>query len=68
MKEKEKLMSDLELVSNNKESTHKIFVDNLEEVQKFDPVEYFETDEKLLGNKTNRMKKSQLDKIKVKFN
>jgi hypothetical protein len=54
-------------MDNNKESTHKIFLEDINEVEKFNPVEYFETDERLLGNKTNRLKKSQLDKIKVKF-
>ncbi len=50
---------------DNNEGTHKIFFDDESEVLKFDPVEYFETDEKLLKNKTNRIKKSQLDKVKV---
>ena len=51
--------------NHNKESTHKIFVDSVDEVVNFNPVEYFETEENLLGNKTNRMKKSQLEKVKV---
>jgi hypothetical protein len=60
-------MLDLELLDGGfkKDSTHKIFVDKVEDVIDFNPVDYFETDEKLLGNKTNRMKKSQLDKVKV---
>jgi hypothetical protein len=52
---------------DNNESTHKVFVDSMDDVMQFNPVEYFETNENLLGNKTNRIKKNQLDKIKVKI-
>ncbi len=53
------------MLMDNNEGTHKIFFDDESDVLKFNPVEYFETDEKLLKNKTNRIKKSQLDKVKV---
>jgi hypothetical protein len=53
------------MLMENNESTHKIFFDDEEDVLKFNPVDYFETDEKLLKNKTNRIKVSQLDKVKV---
>jgi hypothetical protein len=60
-------MVDLELMDGcgGGGSTHKIFIDNIDEMINFNPIDYFETDEKLLGNKTNRMKKSQLDKVKL---
>jgi hypothetical protein len=47
------------------ESTHKIFFENLDECTKFDAVEYFETDSTLLKNKRNRMRKSQLETLKL---
>lgn len=50
---------------NNNESTHKVFFDTPEECANFDAAEYFDTDPKLLGNKTNRMKLSQLEKAKL---
>lgn len=53
---------------SNNESTHKIFFEDVDECLKFNPAEYFETDEKLLNNKTNRLKKSQLEKIKLTDN
>jgi hypothetical protein len=53
---------------NNTESTHKIFFEDVDECLNFDAAEYFETDEKLLNNKTNRLKKSQLEKIKLTDN
>jgi hypothetical protein len=34
----------------------------------FNAAEYFETDEKLLNNKTNRLKKTQLEKVKLTDN
>jgi hypothetical protein len=52
------------LIENN-ESTHKIFFEKEDEVLNFNPVEYFETDQKLLKNKFNRIKTTQLDKVKV---
>jgi hypothetical protein len=49
----------------SKQSTHKLFFDNLEECSKFNAAEYFETDTRLLGNKTNRLKLNQLEKVKL---
>jgi hypothetical protein len=50
---------------SNNESTHQIFFDNIKDCLNFNPIEYFETDEKLLNNKTNRMKRTQLEKVKL---
>lgn len=66
-KEKEKILKDLSLVDHNTPSTHMIFLDNEEEVADFNPSEYFNTEETLLKNKTNRMTKEQLETIKVKI-
>jgi hypothetical protein len=58
---------DLQLMDHggNSESTHQIFFDDAEECANFDAAKFFETDRKLLGNKTNRLKTSQLEKIKL---
>jgi len=53
---------------SNNESTHKIFFENVEECLNFDAAEYFETEKQLLKNKTNRLRKSQLEKIKLTDN
>lgn len=51
----------------NNESTHKLFFDKVEDLAQFNANEYFETDDTLLKNKTNRLKTSQLEKIKVRL-
>ena len=58
---------DLQLMDHggNSESTHQIFFDNAEDCADFDAAKYFDTDRKLLGNKTNRLKTSQLEKMKL---
>jgi U3 small nucleolar RNA-associated protein 11 len=67
-KEKEKLITDLSLAGTSSDVIpHKIFLDNEEELIKFRASEYFETDEKLLSNKTNRLKTSQLEKMNIKI-
>ncbi len=50
---------------SNNESTHKLFFDKPEDCVNFDAAEYFETDKRLLGNKTNRLKKRQLENVKL---
>jgi len=45
-------------------STHSIFFDKEEELVNFKPEEYFETEQTFLKNKTNRIKKSQMHKLK----
>ena len=66
-KEREKLLMDLQLMDHggNSESTHQIFFDTTEECMKFEADKYFDTDRSLLKNKTNRLKTSQLEKIKL---
>jgi U3 small nucleolar RNA-associated protein 11 len=66
-REKEKLFTDLQLLDhgNNNESTHQIFFESVGECLKFNAAEYFDTDVKLISNKTNRLRTSQLDKIKL---
>ena len=68
--EKEKLLLDLQLLDhgNNNESTHTIFFEDVDDCLNFNAAEYFETDEKLLNNKTNRLKKTQLEKVKLTDN
>jgi hypothetical protein len=58
---------DLQLMDHggNSESTHQIFFEDAEECANFDAAKFFETDRKLLGNKTNRLRTSQLEKIKL---
>ena len=66
-KEKEKLKTNLELfdTGKNKSFNHTIFVDHEEDVTEFNPKTYFETDERLIENTSNRMKKDQLQNIRV---
>jgi U3 small nucleolar RNA-associated protein 11 len=69
-KEKDKLMMDLQLMDHggNSESTHQIFFDSVDECANFKAEKYFDTDKSLLKNKTNRIKTSQLEKIKLEDN
>lgn len=61
------MLLDLQLMDHggNSESTHQIFFNNPEECANFDAAKFFETDRKLLGNKTNRLRTTQLEKIKL---
>ncbi len=43
------------------ERRHQVFVDDETSARKFDPAEYFETDESLLGRTYNRPRLSQLE-------
>ncbi|KAG7863748.1 hypothetical protein KL919_001063 [Ogataea angusta] len=40
--------------------SHTVFVDSEEQLEQFDPVQYFDTDASLLGKRENRLRKSQL--------
>ena len=53
------------MLLENKESSHKIFLDTEDDLINFKANEFFETDEKLLKNKSNRIRISQFDKMKV---
>jgi U3 small nucleolar RNA-associated protein 11 len=68
IKEKEKMSLDLQLHAENNQSTHHIFFDSEEDFVNFDPAEHFDTNQKLLGNKTNRLRTSQLQKLDLNNN
>ncbi|KAG7701397.1 hypothetical protein KL915_000428 [Ogataea haglerorum] len=40
--------------------SHTVFVDSEEQMEQFDPAQYFDTDASLLGKRENRLRKSQL--------
>lgn len=44
---------------------HRFFVDDFEQGVKFNPVEQFNTHESLLGRKSNRLTKEQLEKLEM---
>jgi len=65
----EKMQSSLNLVdSANKDSQnkHRFYADDREEIKAFDPLKQFNTDEKMLMNKVNRMTVEQCKKIMEK--
>jgi U3 small nucleolar RNA-associated protein 11 len=68
LKEKEKMSLDLQLHAENNQSTHQIFFDSEEDFVKFDAAEHFDTNQKLLGNKMNRLRTSQLQKLDLDNN
>ncbi len=52
----------------NSGSTHQIFFDNEDDCANFEASEYFETEKQLLKNKTNRLRTSQLQKVRLTDN
>jgi len=62
-KKVESLKSELHMINFPKKNTHQIFVENEEEFKNFDPVEYFDTVPELLHNRSNRLRKHQLENI-----
>ena len=60
----EKMKSNLHYIGVNNKSSHKIYVDNQDELIKFDPVVHFETSEELVNNSHNRLKLDQLNSEK----
>ena len=53
---------DIEEMPQNK---HRFFVEDYEQGRTFDPVEQFNTHEALLGRKTNRLTKEQLENVSL---
>jgi U3 small nucleolar RNA-associated protein 11 len=60
-KKVEKLQQNVQLVGAVPSRSHKIFVDTEEEVQSFDPVEYFETVPELVDQAHNRLTRDQIE-------
>jgi len=48
-----------------KNNTHQIFVEDEKEFENFNSAEYFNTVPELVGNKSNRLRKEQLENIDV---
>eukprot|EP01138_Halocafeteria_seosinensis_P014972 gb/GECG01015284.1/.p1 GENE.gb/GECG01015284.1/~~gb/GECG01015284.1/.p1 ORF type:complete len:250 (+),score=51.81 gb/GECG01015284.1/:1-750(+) len=64
-KHAEKLRSSLHQLDGKKRNQHLIFVDNEEEAEKLDPVEYFDTVPELIERPHNRMKKQTVEEQEV---
>ena len=65
MQHAEKLRSSLHQLDGKQRNQHLIFVDNEDEVEKLDPVEYFDTVPELVERPHNRMKKETVEEQKV---
>ena len=67
--ERNKLIANLNMfdTGETKESVHTLFMDNEEEVANFKPAEYFDTNESLVKNTSNRLKNHQISEMKVKI-
>jgi hypothetical protein len=52
-------------VENSPSNQHRFFTETNEEARKFDPVAQFDTHESLMGHKSNRLTRQQLEKLKM---
>ena len=61
----EKLRSSLHQLDGKQRNEHLVFVDNEDEVEKFDPVDYFDTVPELVDRPHNRMKRQTIETQEV---
>lgn len=62
-KKVEKLQQNVQLIGVMAPRNHKIFVDSVEEVESFDPVEHFQTVPELINRSHNRLTRDQIENM-----
>lgn len=62
-----RLQSELHLIdaANTTQNTHKFFLDSKREMKNFDLAKRLDTDERLLGRRTNRPRISKLEEMQL---